>query len=90
MNVDIHGDASKQIANIPKEDVDSGDVVLLRYSNADHVALVTKALTTGGDIWISITESNYHACAVDTRTIPLSDHHIRGIYRPVVPTPTGK
>lgn len=82
MGVDIHGDADRQVANIPRTDVDSGDVVLLKYSNAYHVALVTKALTTGGEIWVSVTEANYHECAVDTRVIPLSDMHIRGIYRP--------
>lgn len=71
--------------NTPTKFARTGDVVLLSY-NVGHVALITDiSEPTPDNILLTIDESNFHHCKVDTRVIALNDSHIRGIYRPSYP-----
>lgn len=85
LGVNIHGNAWNIAANIPKDQVKEGDVVLFSYAHTGHAALITdvvQARPERPEIYLTITESNYHHCTPDTRTIPLDDPAIRGFYRP--------
>lgn len=84
LGVDIHGNADTIDANTPINQIKEGDVLLFSYEKVDHVALVVdviQARPERPEIYVTIEESNFHHCKQDTRTIPLSDPAIRGLYR---------
>lgn len=82
LGVNIHGNANIQMPNVPTKFARVGDVVLLDY-DVSHVALITKVSEPTEDmIFLTIQEANFHRCQADSRTVALSDEHIRGIYRP--------
>lgn len=86
LGVSIHGNSWDIMPNTPTKFARVGDVVLLSY-NEEHVALITKVSEPTEDkIYLTLDESNFHHCEADTRTIALSDDHIRGIYRPSLST----
>lgn len=85
LGVDIRGNANTIRANISQAYIEPGDVVLFHYPGVDHVALITdviqQVLPQRPGIYITIQESNFHHCTPDSRTIPLDDPAIRGIFR---------
>lgn len=88
LGVDIRGNANTIKANIPVNQIKEGDVVLFSYEKVDHVALISDIIQatypSRPEIYITIEESNFHHCKKSTRTIPLNDPAIRGIYRPEI------
>lgn len=91
LGVDVHGNANTLRPNRPLSDVQAGDVILLRYGSVSHAAVATKVRSKGDamadgsyhtqPIEIEVRESNYVRCKATTRTLSISDPHIRGILR---------
>lgn len=53
-----------------------GDLVILRYTNDKHIAVITKVTEAG--VWIK--EANFKPCALGTRLIEFGDSHLKGYY----------
>ncbi len=91
--VDVRGNADTLNPNTTLADVQTGDVLLMRYGSVYHAALVTsvysegKALEDGSyhtrPVRITIWEANYSSCKIITRVLSIEDSHIRGILRTV-------
>ena len=86
--VNIRGDARVQVPNTQQVNADVGDVVILRYGNVYHAALLVGAVGEK-DIGTAIVpeqliihEANFERCRTTTRWIPWDDPHILGILRP--------
>lgn len=90
LGVDIHGNADTINANEPINQIEPGDVLLFSYAKEDHVAVITDVIQahypSRPEVYVTIQEANFHHCKEDTRTIPLSDAAIRGLYRPAFST----
>lgn len=78
---------TSQVPNMPLGDADSftgnttptaGVVVLLRYKEISHMALIEKVSDSG----ISVRETNYKKCHYSERFIPWNDPSIVGFYSP--------
>lgn len=84
LGVDIHGDASAQVPNTSMREVMPGDIILFRYGNAWHVAIVVRIV---GDQFTAtklvVQEANFHACQEDVREVAIDDSHIVGVIRPI-------
>lgn len=80
--INIHGDASRQKANVPTSDVQEGDVLIMKYPKDSHVALVTDVTEKEGQKFVTTDEYNLHRCQETIRTIALNDKHIVGVLRP--------
>lgn len=76
LGVPVYGDAWDLAPNVPKADVQEGDVAIIDYPNTSHVALI---VDVEGDT-VKIKESNFKRCKETTREIALST--VSGIYRP--------
>lgn len=92
--VNIRGDADTLSPNTPFENLEAGDVLLMRYGNVYHAALIISysgavALPSEGIVvpkTITIEEWNYVHCKHTIRTLAFNDEHIRGIYTPYAMT----
>lgn len=65
--------------NITRFDVRVGDVVLEKYPDTDHIALIADIQKEG----YIVNEGNYRECEFsEGRAIPYNSERIRGFYRP--------
>jgi len=76
--VPIYGDADKQRGNISMNEAAPGDVVLLKYGDISHAALLKEKRVDG----LVVQEANFKECQETTRIIPYDDH-IKGFQRPL-------
>lgn len=69
--------AVKSVSELPANSYPAiGRAVLFRYSNSDHIGIITN-WEIGG---FKIRESNYHKCQENFRIIKFNDKAIRGFY----------
>jgi hypothetical protein len=55
-----------------------GGVVIFKYPNGEHVAIITKFLPDG----FRISESNFKRCEIGQRDIKFDDKRITGFFNP--------
>lgn len=87
--VQIYGDANRQVPNIPFNHMDKGDVLLMRFGNIAHAALIVgfeeevewRGMISPRYIWITDTNA-VKKCTPSTRRIQIDDERITGVYRP--------
>lgn len=90
LGADIRGDAWTQVPNKPTQNVEVGDVLLTKYGKVSHASLVIDVQRevdevidaenfTTKVVGVTVAESNYVKCTPGTRTIAISDVHIRGV-----------
>lgn len=90
--IEVYGDAINLQPNLPSENLDVGDVLVLRYGKVGHVAEIIgyegeQKLTVNGRTvlvpeTLTILEANFKAGQVTVRTLAWDDTHIKGVYRP--------
>ena len=88
--INIRGDAVKHRPNLPFENLDVGDVLLMRIGKTAHDALIVgfeeqvewRGMIAPRYIWITDTNA-VKPCTPSTRKIQIDDEDIVGIYRPL-------